>query len=105
VLLANVAFGSDGEGDDHEGELRLVGLARLGARFHLGLDGRVRRSLGSTDPYRAAHGTPSLEVTAGPAATCAVGPMAVFVETGVSGAQLRRFQTGLLAVGGVGAVF
>jgi hypothetical protein len=105
VLLANLSFGSDGEGDDHVGELRLVGLARLGRRFSLGLDGDLRRSIDSTDPRRSEHGTPSFEYTAGPTATCTVGPLALFVETGVTGAQLMRLQNGLLALGGMGAVF
>ena len=105
MLLANLAYGSDGEGDDHEGELRLVGMARLGSRLHLGLDGDLRRSLDSTDPRRSEHGTPSFEYAVGPAATCTVGPLALFVETGVTGAQLMRFQNGLLALGGLGALF
>jgi hypothetical protein len=41
----------------------------------------------------------------GPAATYAVGPLALIVETGITGAQLMRFQNGLLALGGLGAVF
>ena len=105
LLLANLSFGTDGEGDDHVGELRLVGLARLGRHFHLGLDGDLRRSIDSTDPRRSAHGTPSFEYTAGPAATCTIGPLALFVETGITGVRLMRFQNGLLALGGVGAVF
>jgi hypothetical protein len=105
VLLANLSFGSDGEGDDHEGELRLVGLVRLGRSLNLGLDGDLRRSIDSTDPRRAEHGTPSFEYAAGPTATCTVGPLALFFETAVTGVQLRRFQNGLLAVGGMGAVF
>ena len=105
MLLANLSFGSDGEGDDHEGELRLVGLARLGRHFHLGLDGDLRRSIDSTDPRRSEHGTPSFEYAVGPTATCTVGPLALFVETGITGVQLMRFQNGLLAVGGLGAVF
>ena len=105
MLLGNLSFGSDGEGDDHVGELRLVGLARLGNRLHLGLDGDLRRSIDSTDPRRSEHGTPSLEYAVGPVATCAFGPLALFVETGIAGAQLKRFQNGLLALGGLGAVF
>ena len=105
MLLGNLSFGSDGEGDDHVGELRLVGLARLGNRLHLGLDGDLRRSIDSTDPRRSEHGTPSFEYAAGPVATCAFGPLALFVETGIAGAQLARLQNGLLALGGVGALF
>jgi hypothetical protein len=105
MLLANLAYGSDGEGDDHEAELRLVGMARLGRRLHLGLDGDLRRSIDSTDPHRSEHGTPSLEYAVGPAATYAVGPIALIAETGITGEQLMRFQNGFLALGGLGAVF
>lgn len=105
MFVANVAYGTDGEGDDHEGEVRLVGMTPLGRRLNLGLDGKLRRSLGSTDPNRAAHGTPSLEFTAGPAATYAIGPIALVAEAGISGAKLMRFQTGVIALAGMGAVF
>ena len=105
LLLANLAYGSDGEGDDHQAELRLVALARLGRRFHLGLDGDLQRSIDSTDPRRVEHGTPSLEYAVGPAATYAVGPIALVVEAGITGEQLVRFQNGLRALGGLGAVF
>jgi hypothetical protein len=105
MLLGTLSFGSDGEGDDHVGELRLVGLARLARRLHLGIDADLRRSIDSTDPRRSAHGTPSFEYAVGPAGTYSVGPLALFVETGITGAQLMRFQNGLLALGGLGAVF
>jgi hypothetical protein len=105
LLLVNLAYGTDGEGDDHEGELRVVGMARLRRGLNLGLDGRLRRSLDSTDPRRAAHGTPSMEFTAGPAASYVAGPLSLTLEAGVSGAQLMRFQAGAFALGGVGAVF
>ena len=105
ALLANFAYGQDGEGDDHEGDLRIAALARLGAAAHLGLDGRLRKSLDSTDPHRVAHGTPSLEFQLGPTATLGLGPIALTVEGGVSAARVVRLETGGFALAAVGAAF
>jgi len=105
TVLANVAYGMDGEGDDREGELRLAGLRRVGARLHVGLDGRIRRSLGSTDPLRIAHGTPSLAYMIGPALSYGIGPLALTLEAGLSGARVQHLENGAAAVGGIGGVF
>jgi hypothetical protein len=105
TLLGNLGYGQDGEGDDHEGELRLAGLYRVTGSLHVGLDGRVRRLLDSTDPNRAAHGTPSLEIMAGPVAALMIGPVAVVLETGVSGVRRGSMETGLLTIGSLGAAF
>ena len=105
ALLANLAYGQDGEGDDHEGDLRAAALARIGAAAHLGVDGRLRKSLDSTDPNRFAHGTPSLEFQVGPAAALGLGPIALTVEGGVGGARIVRLETGGFALAAVGAAF
>jgi hypothetical protein len=102
--VANAAFGSDGEGDDRDGELRLAGLRRVG-RIHLGLDGQVRQSLDSTDPRRSAHGTPSFAYMAGPVAALMLGPLALTLEGGMSGARTDTMHNGMAALGSVGAVF
>jgi hypothetical protein len=105
TVLANLAYGMDGEGDDREGELRLAGLHRVGANLHVGVDGRVRRSLGSTDPLRIAHGTPSLAYSIGPVVSYGIGPLALTLQAGLSGARIQHLENGALALGGVGGVF
>ena len=105
ALLANFAYGQDGEGDDHEGDLRAAALLRVGSAAHLGLDGRLRKSLDSTNPHRVAHGTPSLEFQVGPAATLGLGPIALTVEGGVSAARVVQLETGGFALAAVGAAF
>jgi hypothetical protein len=103
--VANAAFGSDGEGDDREGDLRLAGLRRVARNLHLGLDGQVRQSLDSTDPRRTAHGTPSFAYMAGPVAALMLGPLALTLEGGMSGARTDTMHNGMAALGSVGAVF
>ena len=105
AVVANLSYGQDGEGDDHEGELHAAALLRVGPAVHLGLDGRVRKSLDSTDPARLAHGTPSFDLLMGPAATLGVGPVAVVIEGGVSAARVARLETGGFALAAVGAAY
>jgi hypothetical protein len=105
TLLANVAYGQDGEGDDHEGEVRLAALSRLTDSLHLGVDADVRKSLDSTDPRRFVHGSPSVAYMVGPTLAYGLGSWGFTAQAGWSGMQLERFQSGLLALGGVGALF
>lgn len=106
-LLANVGYGQDGEGDDRVADLRLAGLYRARGDFHVGVNGHLRKLLSSTDPNRATLGTPSLELTAGPAAAWMTGAWAFVVETGVSAIrrETTQSQTGAIVIGGVGALF
>ena len=103
--LANAAFGTDGEGDDHEASIRLAGLRRLGHAVHLGLDGQFRTAVASTDPNRGIHGTPSLDYMAGPVVAFTLGPWALTVEGAASGIRTDTMHNGVAAVGGLGAVF
>jgi hypothetical protein len=105
TLVGNLGYGRDGEGDDSEAAARVAVLRRIHRHFHLGLDGRARKLLVSTDRNRVAHGTPSYEFMAGPLATVVIGPVAVSVEAGVSGVDRQRLQTGLATLGTVGATF
>jgi hypothetical protein len=103
--LAHVAYGQDGEGDDHEGELRAAGLGRIVGGLHVGLDARLRKSLGSTDPFRTQHGTPSLDYMVAPALVVASGAMAFVLEGGLAGAHVDRLRNGAVVLGGFGTIF
>jgi hypothetical protein len=105
ALLASLGYGQDGEGDDHVGDTRLVALRHLVGTLHLGLDGHVQWLLESSDPNRALHGTPSLELTIAPTLTYGVGPAMLTLEVGWSGVDFERFRSGVLAVGGLGTSF
>ncbi len=72
----------------------------------LGLDSRVRFAIG-TQHGRAATTEPRFDFSAGPVATAAVGPIALFAEAGPSAFQLAGADTrvGLAAMAGVGAAF
>jgi hypothetical protein len=105
AAVFNVVYGQDGEGDDHEGEVRLALLADVARHVHVGVDGRARRSLASTDPRRAQLGTPTGDLFAGPLAAITYGPIAVLTEVGMSEVWTTQAKAGVLAMGGVGATF
>ena len=101
VLVGNVSYGQDGEGDDFEGELRAAALRRFGQHLNLGVDGHLRKSLWSTD----ARGNPSLEYRIGPVLAHGVGPVALSVAAGLGGVRMARVENGVVAIGGVGFMF
>jgi hypothetical protein len=105
MAIANLTYAQDGEGDDHEGEIRLVGLRDLGSGLHLALDNRLRTSLGSSDPHRAQHSNPTLEFNAGPLLAYTIGRLALVTEAGVSGQKVDQLRVGVLVLGGVSAAF
>jgi hypothetical protein len=105
MAIANLAYAQDGEGDDHEAEIRLVGVRDLGGGLHVALDNRVRTLLSSSDPHRAQHSNPTLEFNAGPLLAYTVGKFALATEAGVSGQKVDRLRAGVLVLGGMGASF
>ena len=105
TLVGNVGYGRDGEGDDSEAAVHLAVLRRVHRNFHLGLDGKARKLLVSTDRNRVVHGTPSYEFMAGPVAGVVIGPVAVSFQAGVSGVDRQQLQIGLATLGTVGATF
>jgi hypothetical protein len=105
LVLANLVYAQDGEGDDREGEIRLVGMQDLKRGFHVGLDNRLRKSLGSSDPHRAQHANPVFEFNAGPMLAYTISRWSFMMEAGISGQKVDQLRTGTLVLGGVGASF
>ena len=105
LAIANFVYAQDGEGDDHEGEVRAVGLQDFGMRLHIGLDSRVRASLGSSDPHRAEHSNPTFEFNAGPLLAYSMGRFSLMSEAGISGQKVDRLRAGVLVLGGLVAAF
>src|SRR5262249_23109973 len=103
--LVNVVYGQDGEGDDHEGEVRFAGVRHIRGGLNICAEGRYMRSLASTDPNRATPGTPAMGAMAGPLLAYRVGSWALVAEAGVSSRQTARRDTGLTTIGGVGTTF
>ena len=104
--LAEVGHAQGGGGGPHEGGVRLAGSPRVVGNLHVGLDGRVRKMLRSTDAKTAmGGGAPSLEVTTGAVAALMAGSWAFLVEPGVIAIRRESLRTGAIVVGGVGAVF
>jgi hypothetical protein len=103
--LLNVVYGQDGEGDDHEAELRAACIRRVRGGLHLGVEGRYMHSVASTDPNRAALDTPAMEAMAGPLVTYRTGSWALVAEAGVSSRQTSRFEAGITTLAGIGTTF
>jgi hypothetical protein len=105
LAVMNIVYGQDGEGDDHEGEIRLACLRPVWGGLHVGLEGRYLHAIDSTDPHRAAQGTPSMEAMAGPLVAYTVGRWALIAEAGVAARRTSRLDTGLATIAGVGTAF
>jgi hypothetical protein len=105
AVLVNLGYGQDGEGDDHIGIARLVALRHVVSTLHVGVDSNIQWLFDSTDPNRAQHGTPSLELTVAPAIAYGVGAATLTLEVGWSGVDFDRFRSGVLAISGVGTSF
>ena len=101
ALVGNLSYGQDGEGDDHEADVRAAALRRFGQHVNLGVDGQLRKSLWSSD----ARGNPSLEYRIGPVLTYGIGPVAPMVAAGLGVVRLARLESGAVALGGLGVAF
>ena len=104
-LLANLGYGQDTEGDDRDGLVNLAALYTATPHLQLGVDGRLRFDLGSTDSRRAARGESSYDLTVGPVATVPFGSWAVIAQTGYAAVKTTRLQGGVVAMGGLGRSF
>jgi hypothetical protein len=107
LVIANLAYGQDPEGNERDGEVRLAALHQLGDRLHAGIDGRWRFDLGSNEAKLEAANEPTFDLDAGPVVSFGVGPIALLAHGGVS--VVRRVggsaSVGAVALGGVGSAF
>lgn len=106
-LRANVLYGSDLEGDDRKGDVRLSAMRAFGRRrewqLGVGLDGEL--DLASFDARRAARGDSSYEAFAGALAAYSLGPWALLVEGGPVVIKTATTHVGLATMGGLGTAF
>jgi len=103
--VLNVVYAQDGEGDDHEGELRMAAVRRIHGGLHVGIEGRYMHAIASTDPHRAALGTPSMEAKAGPLIAYLLGSWAFFAEVGVCSRETSHLDNGVTTLGGIATTF
>jgi hypothetical protein len=103
--VLNVVYAQDGEGDDHEGEVRLAGLRHVRGGLHVGVEGRYMHAIDSTDPRRVMLGTPSMEAMAGPVVAYTAGTWAFVAEAGIASRQTAHLDTGVTTLGGIGTTF
>jgi hypothetical protein len=106
-LIANVIYGSDLEGDDRKGDVRLSAMRGLGRhrewQVGLGFDGEI--DLASFDPRRGVRGDSSYETFAGPIAAYCIGPWALLVEGGPVVIKAAATRVGVATLAGVGTAF
>jgi len=104
-VALNFVFGVDPEGDDLEGEVRAAGLVEVGRGIRVGLDGRYRHDLGSTDPLRTERNRPTAEALGGATAAFVHGRWAVMLEAGFALVTTSETRTGPVALAGYSATF
>jgi hypothetical protein len=105
LLGLNLTYGIDPEGDDHEGEVCAAARVEATPSFYLGVDGRYRHDLGSTDPNRAERDRSDSELLAGPTASYVHGRWAVMLEAGISRVVTISTHTAPVALAGYAATF
>lgn len=104
-LFANLVVGSDFDGQERDGEIRVAGLQRLGNRFFIGLDNRVRFDLGSSKLKLLKE--PSWDLIAGPTGVFTWNRLAIIAQAGASAVNFNATGTavGAIALGGFGVSF
>ena len=103
-VLGNLVYGQDPEGNERDGEVRVASLYGVG-RWACGIDARLRFAIGA-QRSATAMAEPKFDLLAGPVATAALGPVALFAQAGPS--VLRATNTtssGVAALAGVGSIF
>lgn len=105
VLVGNMLYGQDGEGDDRNGAGRLAAMYAVHPAVLFGLDGRYSHELWSNDPKGAARTRPVSELVFGPTASVALGTWVVMAEAGFSSVRSPGTQNGAIALTGLGSSF
>jgi hypothetical protein len=105
AAAANLVYGQDPEGRERDGELR-ASLVRRSDRFALGLDARLRLSLG-VPQTSSARAEAAFDAVGGPVAMVVVGPLVVLGQVGPSAVKMRDTSPafGVAAFAGLGSAF
>jgi hypothetical protein len=104
-LLMHAAYGQDPEGDDREGEVALAGLFALSSQVELGLENHLRFDLFSDDPKRRTRRDAEYDLTIGPLAQWAIGPVALLGQVGFRASRFDRVETGVIALAGLAGTY
>jgi hypothetical protein len=110
---ATFGYGQDPEADDGQGMMSLGAVLPVGGRMHLGISGRARVKLWTTDMKFASLEQPLMDFTVGPLLAYSLGPFDILAQGGLGGLMLKappdavgdrtRLQLGPLVMLGVGA--
>lgn len=107
LLLGNVLYGQDPEGNERDGEVSLAGLFQISNQVNVGIDARGRFDLGSKREKLLATREPTFDLDAGPVLHWALGPVALNAHAGAALVRLidEPTQAGVVALAGLGTAF
>lgn len=104
-VLMHASYGQDPEGDDREGEVAAAGLFALSSHLQVGLENHIRFDLFSDDPKREARRDTEYDLTVGPLAQWALGPVALLGQVGFRASRFNRVETGAIALAGLSGTY
>jgi hypothetical protein len=104
-LFGNLAFGTDAEGDDQEGEVLVAMLHSINQALQLGFEARTRFKIASDDPKRHAEPVENADLSIAPSLSYGIGPIALLAQAGVSALHVRDWKVGPIAMAGMAASF
>ncbi|HEX9295230.1 MAG TPA: hypothetical protein VF881_05330 [Polyangiaceae bacterium] len=84
ALFSSMSYGQDPEGDDHQAELTIGSVLRLGPAVLVGVDARARMLVFSSDTKHGGIAVPMFDMAAGPLAHYVRGPIALTTQVGLS---------------------
>jgi hypothetical protein len=107
LLIGNLVYGQDPEGNERDGELRAATLLQLSPWLQLGLDARGRFDLGSNRAKLRASNEARTDFDAGPVLVSALGPLVLGAHAGISVVRRleQRAQAGAIVLAGLGTAF
>jgi hypothetical protein len=101
ATFANLVYGQDPEGKEHDGELRLAALYSVSSSVQAGVDSRLRVDLGEGEGEEAKEGHGEYDLIVGPTASIAVGSVAAMIQAGLSVNGTEPAQPGVVALLGL----
>lgn len=102
ATFANLVYGQDPEAAERDGELRMGALYAIATPLQAGIDARLRFDLGSEEGKRRAEGGAEYDLSVGPTASYALGPVAAIAQAGLSVYGTSPARVGAVALLGLG---
>lgn len=101
ATFANIGYGQDPEGDDHEGSVALAVLFEANASMQVGVESHARFDMFSDDPKRVQRNDPELQWMVGPLLQYSLGRLSALAQLGASGVRVANTTVGLAGLAGL----